>query len=771
MARTQGFRQVAVATPLGDDVLLLKRLVGVEPLGRMFEYELELLSEDPNIPLEDIVGRNVTVRVQLSPEGDPRYFNGFVSAFALVRPLGTTMEYAATIVPWLWFLTRTSDCRIFQNKTVPEIIKEIFREHGFTDFEDRLTEDYAVWEYCVQYDETAFAFVSRLMEQEAIFYYFKHEEDKHTLVLADASSTHDTVPGYEEIQYRPPTESLREKEYIRRWRMAQRVQPGLYSHNDFDFKSPDKALLSSAAVSRPYATPDFEIYSYPGEYREVPEGERYARRRIEEYQVDYEVARGGGDVRGIVTGHRFVLTEHPREDQCKRYVITGTRIEATSDAYESEAGGQAGSGGENYWCDFTAMDLYTPFRPKRSTPRPMIRGPQTAIVVGPEGEEIYTDEYGRVKVQFHWDRYGNGDENSSCWIRVAQHWAGKRWGTIFTPRIGHEVIVEFLEGDPDKPIITGRMYNGIAMPPYKLPAHMTMSTIKSLSSKGGEGFNEIRYEDKKGSEQIFIHAEKNQDVRVKNDSFEWIGRNRHRIVKQDKFEHVENNRHEKVNVDHMEEIGRDRHRKVTGKEAISIGGSRSLTVTGDVIEVFQANRSEEVAQNLYVRARGIVIEAQTAITLKVGPSSVVIDSSGVTTAGPTVTIDSNTTNINCGPGSPAGVGTAGNAVTPAPPTEALPADTADPGELTDIRPEPAPPHRAPVTDEDRQRQRSWIEIDLVDEENNPVPGERYRITLPDGETVAEGTLDENGFARVDGIEPGTCRVCFPEIDRDAWERA
>jgi len=798
MARTQEFRQLAVATPLGEDVLLLKRLRGTEQLGRPFEYELDLLSENPNIPLADIIGQNVTVRLQRSPEGEPRHFNGYVSRFSLGRALDGTTEYRAAIVPWLWFLTRTSDCRIFQNKAVPEIIEDVFRGHGFTDFEQRARGTYTAREYCVQYNETDFDFVSRLMEQEGIFYYFRHENSKHTLVMASASSPHDTVAGYERIPYRPPTESLRAGEYIHEWTMERQVQPDAYSHTDFDFKNPSKQLLSVSKVAPQEATGDFEIFEYPGQFQVPAQGQGYARCRIEEYQIEHEVVSGTGDVRGITTGRRFVLADHPREDQCREYLVTGTTIEAASDPFGS-GGGQGG--GENYSIAFTGIEIHRPYRPPRITPRPMIRGPQTALVVGPKGEEIHTDKYGRVKVMFHWDRYAKADENSSCWIRVAQHWAGKKWGTIFTPRIGHEVIVEFLEGNPDRPIITGRVYNQETMPPYKLPTNMTMSTIKTLSSKGGKGFNEIRFEDKKGEEQVFIHGEKNQDVRIKNDCFEWIGNNRHLIVKKDRFEHVENNRSEVVDADHMEEIGKDRHVKVKGKEALEVTGSRSLKVTGDVIEKFMANHSEEVTQDLYFKAMGIVIEAMTGITLKVGGSNVVIDNMGVSVKGGVVTIDGGMTKINMGPGSPPVAGKAGSLVAPAAATKAEEADTADPGEMTEVKarqrqtktgkygavqikpfkpPKPeeaqalapaAAPAAAARTEAKKEEAKklSWIEIELVGEDDQPIPGERYRIKLPDGETVAEGTLDDKGWARVAGFDPGSCQVCFPGLDEEAWE--
>jgi type VI secretion system secreted protein VgrG len=776
--RTQQFRQLALASPLGDDVLLLKGFSGTERLAEPFEYSLDLLSEDPFIRFEDIVARNVSVRVQKSVGEEPRCFNGFVSSFAMVRPVGGMTEYRATIVPWLWFLTRTSDCRIFQAKSVPEIVQQVFRDHGFTDFEDRLTADYRTWDYCVQYRETDFNFISRLLEQEGIYYYFRHENGLHTLILADDPAAHDAVPDYEEIPYRPPTQSMRRREHISHWSVVQRVQPAVFSHNDFDFEIPAKSLLTSSKISHPDAAPDFEIYDYPGEYVEHADGEAYARRRIEEYQARYEAAEGRGDARGIATGCKFRLADHPRQEQLRQYLVTSTRIEASSDLFGSGASAGAGGEGEaNYTVAFTAMDADRPFRPARAAAKPEIRGPQTAMVVGPAGQEIHTDKYGRVKVQFHWDRYGKADENSSCWVRVAQVWAGKKWGAMFIPRIGQEVIVEFLEADPDRPIVTGRVYNGGAMPPYDLPGNMTMSTLKTLSSKGGEGFNEVRFEDKKGAEQIFIHAERNQDVRIKNDRFEWVGNDRHVIVKKDRFDHVENSRHEKVDMDHMEEIGRDRHLKVKGKEARQVDGSRSLTVAGDVIEVFKANHAEQVTGELYVKAKGMVFEATSGITLKVGGSNVVIDSSGVTVKGGTVTLDGGTTNINCGPGSPAASGTPGSAVAPAAPTEALEADLADPGKMTEVKAEQAAKKAgkygsAPVKPyKPDERKTSWIEIELVDEEDNPVAGERYRVTLPDGETVAEGSLDNNGLARIDGIDPGNCRITFPELDEEAWEKA
>ncbi len=634
MAITQEYKELEIATPLGKDVLLLTSMSGTEQLGRPFEFQVEMASEDHQIKSADIVGQNVTIRLSMG-EDKNRYFNGFVSRFTQTPGEGRLARYRATVVPWLWFLTRTADCRIFQEMTVPDIIKQVFRDHGFTDFEDGLSGSYRTWPYCVQYRETDFNFVSRLMEQEGIYYFFKHENGKHSLVLADSASAHQPYPDYDQINYHPADAGVSDEEYISDWVVETRVQPGSYALNDFDFENTQKDLQARAKEGREHTAADFEIYDYPGEYTESSDGEKYARKRIEELQAQYEVATAGSDARGICTGCTFTLSEHPRDDRNKEYLITSANYNI--DAGEFYSGGQGG-GEFVYACSFTAIDATQPFRALRITPKPSIPGPQTAMVVGPSGEEIYTDEYGRVKVQFHWDRYGKADENSSCWIRVAQVWAGKKWGAMYIPRIGQEVIIEFLEGDPDQPIITGRVYNGQAMPPYELPSEKTKSTLKSNSSKGGQGFNEIRFEDKKGDEQIFIHAEKNQDIRVKNDCFEWIGNNRHLVVKKDQFEHVENNRSEKVDADHKEEIGKDRHLKVKGKEAKEITKSMSLTVKGDVIEVFKANHSEQTTKDYYLKAQNVVIEAMQNITLSVGGSYIAIEPAGIEISGPKISV-------------------------------------------------------------------------------------------------------------------------------------
>ena len=606
---TQANRSIVVTSPLGEDVLLFHSMNVNEQLGRLFQFDLNLLSEDPEIKLQDILAQNVTVRY-LRPDGENRYFNGFVNQFSQAGTHGNLFVYRATLRPWFWFLTRTADCRIFQNKTVPDIIKEVFRDKGFSDFEDTLSGSYREWENCVQYRETDFNFVSRLMEQEGMYYFFKHEDGKHTLVLSDAISAHETVPGYEEVPYYPPEQSeRRERDHISDWSLNQIIQPGVYALNDFDFKKPKANLEVKSSVSREHDQAEFEIYDYPGEYKESGDGEGYVRARIEELQSQHEEVQGQGNVAGLMSGCLFKLINYPREDQNREYLITSASYNLGPQEYESDVGGGSGS---IFSCNISAIDKQQAFRAPRITAKPIVQGPQTATVVGKDGEEIWTDKYGRVKVQFHWDRYGEVNENSSCWIRVSHPWAGKNWGAVAIPRIGQEVIVSFIEGDPDQPIITGRVYNDDNMPPYELPANATQSGVKTRSSKEGspDNFNELRFEDKKGEEQLYIHAEKNQDNIVENDETTSVGHDRTEdvgndetiTIGNDRTESVGNNETITIGVDRTESVGSnetitigvDRTESVGANETITIGSSRSVTIGSNKSETISINKAETI---------------------------------------------------------------------------------------------------------------------------------------------------------------------------------
>jgi type VI secretion system secreted protein VgrG len=625
MAITQKHREIEISTPLGKDVLLLSSFSGSEQLGRLFEYNLELASENSQIKAEDIVGQNVTIRLSLGGDNN-RYFNGYISHFTQVTAYGNLARYRATMVPWLWFLTRTADCRIYQDQKIPDIIKEVFKKHELKDFEDALSGSYRKWEYCVQYRETDFNFVSRLMEQEGFYYFFKHENGKHNLVLADSPSAHESYPEFDEIEYHAADKGTKTEGCISDWFIETHLQPVSYALNDFDFKDTKKALEVRANVSRKHAAAGFEIYDYPGEYTEPGDGDKYARKRIEELQAQYEVVTAQSDVRGICTGCTFELTEHSRDDQNRKYLITSANYSVNVDEFYS-----SGGGGDEflYACGFTAIDAKQQFCAPRITPKPSIPGPQTAIVVGPSGEEIYTDEYGRVKVKFHWDRYSKADENSSCWIRVAQVWAGKNWGAIYTPRIDQEVIVDFLEGDPDQPIITGRVYNAQAMPPYDLPTSKTMSTLKSNSSKGGEGFNEIRFEDKKDSEQIFVHAQKDRDIVVENNETHSVGNNRQKSVGKDETTSIGDNRSESVGKNESITIGENRTESVGKNENISIGENRSENVGKNEEVSVGKNRQHSIGdKDMLSVGKELLVDVGNKIVLKTGKASISMKKDG-----------------------------------------------------------------------------------------------------------------------------------------------
>jgi type VI secretion system secreted protein VgrG len=646
MAEMQAKRAVEIFTPLGDDVLLFHRMTATEALGRLFQFELDLLSKDPNIKFEDLLGQNVTVRLEL-PDDKTRYFNGFVSRFSLTGSLGDLSAYSATVHPWLWFLTRTADCRIFQEMTVPDIIKKVFRDHGYTDFEEALSGTYRTWTYCVQYRETDFNFVSRLMEQEGIYYYFKHESNKHQLVLSDSVSSHEPFPGCEKLPFFPPDEHLRREEHhIYEWTVSQEVQPGVYALNDFDFERPKANLQVKSSIQRAHARAEMEIFDYPGEYTQTNDGEVYVRARIEELHAEYEQAQGQANARGLCVGSLFELVDYPRQDQNREYLVVSATHELESDAYTSGSGGQ---GEDVYSCRLTALHSQQPYRPPRVTPKPMVQGPQTAIVVGPSGEEIYTDMYGRVKVQFHWDRYGKKDENSSCWVRVSHPWAGKGWGSVSIPRIGQEVIVDFLEGDPDQPIITGRVYNAESMPPYELPGGAVVSGIKSNTHKG-RGYNELSMDDTAGKEKMTVHAQYDMSTTVEHDQTNTINNNRTTTVKANYTLDVDAARTVHVKGHHAETVDGGQEITVSGGQTVGVDGGQTLSVTGGFTEDVSGELSISVTGPIVQSASGTIdIDAAGAgtyssgasLTFSVGGSAVEITPAAITisSAGSTIKVD------------------------------------------------------------------------------------------------------------------------------------
>jgi type VI secretion system secreted protein VgrG len=610
-------RRITLHSVLGPDQLMIKDATVREELGRMSVMDLDLLSPDENLALDDLLGRGFSVELVL--DGDKsRFFHGIVAECSQIGRLGNYARYSAKVVPWLWFLTRTSDCRIFQQKSVPDIIKSIFREHGTADFDDSgLSGSYAARDYCVQYMETDFDFVSRLMEEEGIYYFFKHAQDKDTLMLCDSAGAHKATPGCEKVAYYPPSDNVvRDEDIIDHWLLSHSMQSGKLTHTDFDFIKPRSSLLAQHAAAGTYPKGDAEVFAYPGGYLTVGDGSKYAQRRLEALQQQHERAVGSGNVRALAVGALFTLENYPRDDQNREYLVISSIHHFGGMDFESGVSHASA----DVTITFEAIPSKQPYRSLPTTRRARVAGPQTAIVVGKAGEEIYTDQYGRVKVQFHWDRVGKRDENSSCWVRVSQVWAGKNWGAMHIPRIGQEVIVDFLEGDPDRPIITGRVYNAAEMPPYDLPANQTQSGVKSRSSKGGSpaNFNEIRFEDKMGSEMLTIHAEKDQSISVEHDESHTVGHDRTKGIGHDETTTVGHDRTETVGNNENITIGLNRTELVGSNETITIGSNRTISVGKNESATVALMRTHTVGINEAITvgaAQEITVGAAQTITV------------------------------------------------------------------------------------------------------------------------------------------------------------
>ncbi|HZR18359.1 MAG TPA: type VI secretion system tip protein TssI/VgrG, partial [Verrucomicrobiae bacterium] len=529
-------------------------------------------------------------------------------------------------------------------------------------------------------------------------------------------------PGFATLKFRATTEeAATDAGTILDWARVKQVQPGTYKVNDFDFKRPKTSLLGTDTQEDSHANDGFEIYDYAANYADEEAGDHgdaYAKLRIEELKAQHDLIVGRSNSPGIACGSKFTLEDHPRDDENGDYLVVAVNYQCTAEAYKQSAGQ---SQGNRFVCDFTAIPADHVFRPARITQKPRIQGPQTAIVVGKAGEEILTDEFGRIKVQFHWDRYSPANENSPCWVRVAQSWAGKNWGSVFLPRIGQEVIVEFLEGNPDRPIVTGAVYNGESKPPYTLPDKATVSTIKSNSSKGGQGFNEFRFEDKKGSEQIFLHAEKDQDIRVKEVTKEWIGKDRHLVVKENQRELVEKDKHTHVKGDQLLKVEGNVGRTVAKNEVAKITGNDHLAVDGDYVRKIGGNLHEKITGNHHEKTTGeihltatgnadikssqnaavvgdmnvhvkggmvVVVEAGMQLSLKAGSNFIDIGPAGISIQG---------TMVNINMGGAAGSGSGAQAASPSDPnspdalTEASEAAEADPGSSDTAMTAPSPP--------------------------------------------------------------------------------
>ena len=622
-------RSLDVETSLGPQFFLLIEFTGHEHLSRLSEFTLRLKCKQPDIAATRMLGQNLTARVELFGN-KARYFNGYVTRWSGVTEQRDSLDgvketkayvYEATVHPWFWFLTRQSNCRIFQNKTVPQIVEEVFKAYGgLASFKLKLTGRFPEWDYCCQYRETDFNFVTRLMEQEGIYWFVEHENGKHSVTLVNSSSAHETYPGYEEVRF--DREDRARQEMLSTWEGRNEIQPGRYTVDDYDPLKPRTSLLAFADKAPGHPLNAFEFFDYPAEYDKPADGEHYARIRIDELHSHYETFTGSGNVRGFQPGCQFTLARHPVEAFNAKHLVVGAVYSSTGNAETSGA-----SAGFSFSSSITAIPFKQQYRPPRVTPKPVVQGPQTAVVVGPAGEEIYTDEHGRIKVQFRWDRYGKADQNSSCWIRVAQAWAGNGYGALSLPRLGQEVIVEFLEGDPDCPIVTGSVYNGENKPPWQLPANKTRWGLKSRSSKGGGAgnFNELRFEDKLGSEEVYLHAEKDQTLYTRKKRTEFVGDESHLNVKKDSVEKLE----------------ADVHRDVKGDEMVKLGGGFHLKTAMGWEGKIGSKFAVDAGQEVHIKAgMTLILEAGTQLSLKVGGNFIDINPGGVFIKGTMVMVNS-----------------------------------------------------------------------------------------------------------------------------------
>ena len=535
-------------------------LHGEEALGELFHYTLELRSSDVALDLAGMVGQAVTASVAL-PDGGWRHFSGMVARITQAGGGAERASYRAELRPWLWWMTLEVDARIFQNKTVPDIITGLFQEFGYADFRNSLATTYAEREYCVQYNESTFAFISRLMEEEGIYYSFEHTAGGHTLVLLDGTEPYPACPGLETATYMGTGSSRDKLDLVYRCDAEQNAVPGRYASSDFSFKTPAQPLAANAGGQA-----GGRVYEYPGGYSDNGAGQGLATVRMQSLGHHAKALRGDSTCRAFTSGCRFTLAGHARQDLNAEHVLRHVVHSISHDSYSNS---------------FVAFPLSLPFRPPRLTRKARVFGTQTATVVGKAGEEIWTDSYGRIKVQFHWDRLGKNDENSSCWVRVAQAWAGQGWGTFFVPRIGQEVIVSFLDGDPDRPLVTGCVYNALQTVPEGLPANQTRSVIRSRSSKQGAAGNELRFEDKKDSEELYLHAQKDMKTEVENDRSARI---------------------------------------INGNESIKVeNGTRTIDVKGDESHINQANFTQKVTGNFTLKVDGnLSIEVGGSISIKAG---------------------------------------------------------------------------------------------------------------------------------------------------------
>ncbi|MFE8118109.1 type VI secretion system tip protein TssI/VgrG [Brenneria goodwinii] len=594
-----------ITVQLPVEGLLFWKLKGGEALSKPFELIVTLLAKEARIDRSQLLGQPITLTLPTQNLLTPRYLNGKVTRVAVSAVERSGSRYASyelTMESDLWPMTRDRNLRIFQEQTVPQIVKTLLAEYQ-VNVEDKLSGSYRVWNYCVQYQECSLDFISRLMELEGIAYHFRHDQDRHTLVLTDAAQQYQPFPGYEFIPYHvTPSGGSTSEEGISQWALTDTVTPGIYSLDDYDFRKPN-AWLFQARQNPASPTPgSIDVYDWPGRFVDHDHGEFYARIRQERWQVEHQQINGTATALGIAPGCTFTLTNAPFFSDNGVYLTTGVAYRFEENRYASGADSQT-----VHRIDFTVIPAAVPFRPKQLAPWPRTGGPQTAKVVGPKGESIWTDKYGRVKVKFHWDRLAKGDDTSSCWVRVSSAWAGQGFGGVQIPRVGDEVVIDFINGDPDRPIITGRVYNEASMPPWALPAAATQMGFMSRSKDGSpDNANALRFEDKMGEEQLWLQAERNMDVNVKNDATRAIGGHHSHYVRKNERHRVEANQLQAVKGGTEILTGKGKLDAVVEKYELASGTLLRLVCGKSAIELQAGGQINLVGTgfNLYVEGDG-----------------------------------------------------------------------------------------------------------------------------------------------------------------------
>jgi type VI secretion system secreted protein VgrG len=573
MSVNQDGLRVSMTTGAGSDAFRVVEVWGREELSQPFEFQIVLESDDPAISLDEVVGKEATLEIEPSPSRK-RTIHGWVTRARRGTSDARLTRYHLELRPWLWMARLASDCRIFQEMTTPEIVTEVLGDLGFSDLRQALKGTYEARSYCVQYRESAFDFVHRLLEDEGITYWFEHSAGKHEMVLCDDPSTHAPVASLPKVGYRRSGTGAEMHDQVTDCSLECRVVSEGFALDDFEFETPSAELYSKVGTGK------LVQHDWPGGFAKTADGQSRAQLRLDAEQAEKETLSGASTAPAFTAGATFELEDHPSNN--------GTWIlRAVTHHFDQH----------RYYNDFEALPENTRFRPAHRTPRPRIPGTQTATVTGKSGEEIWTDKYGRIKVRFHWDHAGPTDENSSCWVRVAHGWAGKQWGLFTLPRIGQEVVVSFLDGDPDRPLVTGSVYNAEQMSPYTLPADQTKSTLKSQTSKGGAGFNELRFEDLKDNEQVFLQAQKDLEVKVLNDQTATITKNRSTTI----------------------EEGNDTLDVAKGTRTVSVKQAETHTNDANYTHTVKGDFTLDVKGSITIKAgKDIIIQAGTTVLTKAG---------------------------------------------------------------------------------------------------------------------------------------------------------